>query len=321
MIQDGETISVIVPTYNAEKTIDDTLLSVRQQTYQDLDIIIVDDGSTDGTGEKCLAHARADSRIRIVSQANGGVAAARNRGIAEARGNFVAPIDADDLWSPTKIARQVRGLRNSGPDVLLVYNWSAYIDDDGAIIKTGEQPGFFGDVGLMLSYGNFVGNGSTALMLKSAVEAVGGYDSSLRARKAQGCEDWSLFLRLADIGHFALIADFLTGYRQPLNAMSRDIAQMLKSDEIVRAELLARHPEYANQIKWGRRYYLEWMFRRELTDGNWSEAHSLFWELVRRDDSRSLSVWRAAKLSRLMALRVSRKSHSGGPPFLPSISP
>ena len=84
----------------------------------------MDDGSRDRTPEIALAHAAADPRVRLIRQANAGVAAARNLGVAEAKASLVAPVDADDLWAPTKIERQVAALRRGGPEVALVYTWS-----------------------------------------------------------------------------------------------------------------------------------------------------------------------------------------------------
>jgi glycosyltransferase involved in cell wall biosynthesis len=274
MSKEDDLVSVIVPAFNAERTINETLLSVRSQTHQNLEIIVVDDGSTDRTYQYSFDHSRMDSRIRVVRQPNAGVAAARNRGIEEARADLIAPIDADDLWRPTKITRQLRALRAAGSEVKLVYTWSALIDEDSKVIDWGKDPLFAGDVLFALSYGNFVGNGSTALMQKSVLKKLGGYDVSLRARQAQGCEDWSLFLQIAEGFHFAVVPDYLTGYRQARRAMSRDIEQMLKSDALVRSEMLIRHPEYFLQIKSGRHAYMDWMFLRELEDGNWSHALS-----------------------------------------------
>ncbi len=188
-----EPVSVIVPAFNAERTIDETLLSVRSQTYGNLEIIVVDDGSTDRTYERAREHSLVDSRVRVVRQSNQGVAAARNRGIAEARTDIIAPIDADDLWRSTKIFRQLEVLRKSSPQVKLVYAWSANIDECGKVVSLDKRPSFSGDVLSVLCYGNFVGNGSTALVRKCVLERLGGYDPSLRARQAQGCEDWSLF--------------------------------------------------------------------------------------------------------------------------------
>ena len=320
MNSEDELVSVIVPAFNAEQTINETLLSVRNQTHRNLDIIVVDDGSTDRTYQISSDHAQVDSRIRVIQHPNGGVAAARNRGIEEARADLIAPIDADDLWRPAKIARQLRAKRAAGDEVALVYTWSAFIDEDSKVIEGEATASFAGDVLLPLVYGNFVGNGSTALMCKSILKELGGYDSSLRARQAQGCEDWSLFIRIAERAHFAVVPDYLTGYRQAPNAMSRDIEQMLRSDALVRSVTLARHPEYLLQIKSGRRLYMDWMFRRELEDGHWSACFKLLPGLVRREGSRFPSVRRAAKYTLRIGARIlsSRPSLSlSGPQFLP----
>jgi glycosyltransferase involved in cell wall biosynthesis len=320
MRNEDDLVSVIVPAFNAERTINETLLSVRNQTHRNMEIIVVDDGSTDRTYQCSSDHSRVDSRIRVIRQLNAGVAAARNRGIEEARADLIAPIDADDLWRPTKIARQLRALRAAGSEVKLVYTWSALIDEDSKVIDWGKDPLFAGDVLFALSYGNFVGNGSTALMQKSVLKELGGYDTSLRTRQAQGCEDWSLFLQIAEGSHFAIVPDYLTGYRQARRAMSRDIEQMLRSDALVRSEMLARHPEYLLQIESGRDAYIDWMFRRELEDGNWSACFKLLRGLVLKKDSRLPSVRRAAKCALRIAARIlsGRSSISlRGPQFLP----
>jgi glycosyltransferase involved in cell wall biosynthesis len=309
---------VIVPAFNAEQTIDETLLSIRRQTHANLDIVVVDDGSTDRTHQNALNHSLADNRIRVIRQPNDGVAAARNRGIAEARADFIAPIDADDLWRPTKISRQLRALRAAGPEVKLVYTWSALIDENSKVIDWGTHPLFAGDVLLALSQGNFVGNGSTALIRKSVLKELGGYDASLRTRQAQGCEDWSLFIRIAEEGHFAVIPDYLTGYRQAQGAMSRNIDQMLRSDALVRSEVVMRHPEYLSQIRSGRRAYMDWIFRRELKDGNWLPCVKLLRQLVLKDDRRLVSARRTVKYALRVASGILTAGRSSdGPPYLP----
>ena len=127
-------VAAVIPARDAEATLDETLRSVRAQTHRALGILVVDDGSRDRTPEIAAAHAAADPRVRLVRQANAGVAAARNRGIAEARAALVAPIDADDLWAPTKIERQLAALRRAGPGAGLVYTWSLLVDDDGRVV-------------------------------------------------------------------------------------------------------------------------------------------------------------------------------------------
>lgn len=103
-------VSVVIPAFNAEATIDETLCSVRSQSHERLEIIVVDDGSTDDTVAVAERHADRDPRITIIRQDNAGVAAARNAGWQAARAEFIAFIDADDLWAPGKIERQLQAM-------------------------------------------------------------------------------------------------------------------------------------------------------------------------------------------------------------------
>src|SRR3981081_1852732 len=107
-------VSVLIPAFNAEETVADTLRSVRAQSYRNLEIIVVDDGSRDNTARIVSQFESEDSRIRLIEQANSGVAAARNAAPAASSGSLIAPLDADDLWHPQKIELQVNNLGISG---------------------------------------------------------------------------------------------------------------------------------------------------------------------------------------------------------------
>jgi hypothetical protein len=297
-------VSVIVPAYNAAATLDETLRSVRSQTHRELEILVVDDGSSDATLEIARRHAEQDPRLRIISQKNAGVAAARNRGIAESKGELVAPVDADDLWSPDKIERQLQALREGGDRVGLVYTWYSHIDADGQVMGT-VQPMESGDVLEPICFGNFVGNGSSTLMRKSAVLEVGGYDPSLRARNAQGCEDILLYFRIAERYHFALVADSLTGYRQTANNMSSDHLQMYRSWTIVTQQMHDRQPEHSREIAAGSIRFTFWLLERAYRARRWGNVlrlgatlpqtvvQALTYRLVGRATGR---LWRRARL-------------------------
>src|ERR1700681_4675250 len=116
----GPLVSIILPVYNGEAHVDGTIDSALHQTYRNIEVIIVDDGSRDRTPAIVDASATRDSRVRVITQTNCGVANARNRAIEAARGEFIAPLDADDLWDPTKIARQVHRMIQGGEDTGLV---------------------------------------------------------------------------------------------------------------------------------------------------------------------------------------------------------
>lgn len=246
-------VSVLIPAYNAASTLGETLASVCGQTYRNLEIIIVDDGSSDDTAALAGRLSRNDPRIRLLRQDNAGVAAARNLALRHATGLLVAPLDADDLWHPTKIERQVRRLREA-PDAEVVYCWSIEIDPASRVIELrADQDECEGDVYAALVLANFVGNSSVPLIRRDLAAAVGGWDPSLRARKAEGCEDWQFYLRLAARARFALEPAFLVGYRQSPNAMSRQLAAMRRSYNLVMQEAADRKPRPPPAIlRWSR---------------------------------------------------------------------
>jgi len=249
-------VTVIVPAFNAAATIDETLRSVRVQTHQQLEIIVVDDGSRDATAEIVRRHAEEDPRIRLIEQPNAGVAAARNRGIAEATADLVAPIDADDLWRPDKIEKQLVALHRGGAAVGLVYTWSARIDATNRLLDQSPGARHAGIVTYEICRNNFIGNGSAVLMRKSAVQEAGGYDPNLRAQSAEGVEDWLLYFRIATRHQFAVVPEHLTGYRYLPTSMSMNIAKMLKGYDLVAAEMCLKYPQWTDDIKRDRLYYL-----------------------------------------------------------------
>jgi glycosyltransferase involved in cell wall biosynthesis len=262
-LSDADLVSVVIPAYNAATTIGETLLSVRSQTHRMLEILVIDDGSIDGTADIVRAHAALDSRIRLVRQKNGGVAAARNRGIEEAAAGLVAFVDADDLWAPRKIEKQIAALRKEGQLVALVYTWYAFIDAASRITAR-RYPTEAGDVLERLCRGNFVGHCSSILVTKTAAEDVGGFDPSLRARRAQGCEDYQFCLRVAERYRFAVVPEQLTGYRLTSTNMSNDLLQMRRSWVLVADEMCRRHPRLEKSIGFGTTIHTAWLLERAI---------------------------------------------------------
>lgn len=230
-------VSVIIPAYNAEPTLAETLRSAAAQTYPNLEILIVDDGSTDRTAEIADVFCRADPRARLLRKANGGVASARNFGIAEAAGEWIAPLDADDLWHPSKIAKQVSAALAARERPGFVYCWYHHIDEDGRVFASGTRRIIEGRAFAQLAYLNPVENGSALLILREAAERAGGYDSSLRARGGEGCEDQMIQLKIARDYPVAAVPEHLVGYRVHDRSMSRDSDQMLRSWQLVYGDL------------------------------------------------------------------------------------
>jgi glycosyltransferase involved in cell wall biosynthesis len=229
MNDSGPLVSVVVPAFNAARTVSETLHSVSQQSYRNLEVTVVNDGSTDETADIVRRYSRTDPRVRMVSKPNGGVASARNEGIKASKGEFIAFIDADDLWHPTKIAKQLRVLLAGGPDMALVYSPFRLIDADGKVLASPHKYGVNGWVLYRHFYSNIVGNGSALLIRKSVLEEFGGFDTWLRREGAEGCEDLLLQLRIAAHYRFGEVSEYLVGYRRLEDNMSSNTEQMIRS--------------------------------------------------------------------------------------------
>jgi glycosyltransferase involved in cell wall biosynthesis len=194
------TVSVIVPTYNYGRFLPDALESVRGQTYQDWECIVLDDGSTDATAEIVRAVAANDGRVKYLSQANRGPNAARNRGIAESSGEFIQFLDADDILPPTKLEAQVRALE-ADPSVGIVYSDARYFNDSPTNLLPYRVPGPrpstipgtpAQDPLLRALIHNNIMVIEGPLSRRSVITTVGSLDESL-ARM----EDWQYWLRCA----------------------------------------------------------------------------------------------------------------------------
>jgi glycosyltransferase involved in cell wall biosynthesis len=275
MSKDYFPVGVIVPMYNAERTIGATLKSICLQSHTELDIVVVDDGSTDASAEIVAACARSDPRIRLVQQKNGGVAAARNLGAAMTDADFLAFIDADDLWAPSKIALQLQAMKDGGTPVGLAYCWFAQIDAESRVYSLNNRPLDEGWVLQGLCRNNFVGNGSSMMLRRAAFEAAGGFDSSLRARNAQGCEDMLMCMRVAEQFEFRVVPQYLIGYRITNSNMSSDVRQMLRSCEIVLDEFREKYPGFRDDLDAHLTDMLEWLVVRALMGGRLISAGGL----------------------------------------------
>jgi glycosyltransferase involved in cell wall biosynthesis len=214
------TISVIIPAYNAERTILETVVSVQRQTLSDFELIIINDGSTDRTLE--LLHSVTDERLRICSYENSGVSVARNRGISHATGEFITFLDADDLWTADKLELQLAALQQH-PEAGVAYSWTRYIDEHGKPFPSYEPVFFEGNVYAELLVNNFLASGSNPLIRRQALEAVGEFDPALPP-----CEDWDFYLRLAARWPFVLVPKPQILYRQSSGSAASKVEVMEK---------------------------------------------------------------------------------------------
>jgi glycosyltransferase involved in cell wall biosynthesis len=228
-------ISVVIPAYNAEGTLDDAIGSALAQTHAPLEILVIDDGSTDATAAIAARHAKASSgRVRVIRKENGGVASARNRGLAEARGDLIAFLDADDAWAPEKLAVQAHHLATR-PEVVLVgtgtYRWPSA--EPSAVGNAGE-PGVRRIERERLAVRNHLVT-SSVLLRRSAMTEAGRFDEELH-----GPEDHDYWLRVADSGAIEVIDAPLTGYRVVPGSLSRRARSMEEGMRRILRKLDAR---------------------------------------------------------------------------------
>ncbi|WP_119681081.1 glycosyltransferase family 2 protein [Indioceanicola profundi] len=264
----ADLVSVIIPAYNAQAFIGEAVRSALDQTYPMLEVVVVDDGSRDGTAEIVAGLAAADPRVWLVRQANAGVAAARNRAIGETRGDYIALLDADDIWHPTKIERQMEVMRRGGSRCGLVYCRYREIDAAGQVLRSPALPPYQGDVFGLLVLCNFIGGGSAALIRRSALEGTGGFDPGLRSHRAEGAEDIKLFLSIAARWEVGVAEEFLMGYRRTGASMSGNAAAMLRSQQLVLEELRTSCPRLpARLLRWAEGECRAWLATEALYAG------------------------------------------------------
>lgn len=232
-------VSVIIPTYNRAKTLLGSLESALGQTYRNIEVIVVDDGSTDATLE---ALASLSGRITIIRQTNAGPSAARNRGVAEAKGDIIAFLDSDDYWMRDKIERQVALMERGGPDMCCCVCSATVMGENGEII--GDTFDFAGlkfdfDEGEWTNPQDILATrfllfNQVVAIRRKAFEQVGGFNVDLRL-----LEDYELALRLSSVGTWGVI-------REPLVVKYNDtsgigVACMMNREKhaLVRAQVIS----------------------------------------------------------------------------------
>jgi glycosyltransferase involved in cell wall biosynthesis len=193
-------VSIVMPAYNCAWCIDRAIDSVMAQTFTDFELIVVDDGSSDDT--PALLAARGDA-IRVIRQANAGMSAARNTGIAAARGDCIAFLDSDDWWRPAKLAQQV-ALLDAEPDVGFCSSATELQSPDGDVVGTWGCPAQADDlVARMLGGHSAVAGGASSVMVRRELLARAGvFDARLR-----GAEDTDQWVRLAAAARYACLPD------------------------------------------------------------------------------------------------------------------
>ncbi|MDP6674397.1 MAG: glycosyltransferase [Gammaproteobacteria bacterium] len=232
-------ISIVLPVYNGANTIAGTVESVLDQLFADFELLIINDGSTDATLDVL---ARVDNpRVSIHSFENRGLSASRNRGIRLAGGKYVSFIDADDLWTPDKLRKQLQALV-SNPDAGMAYSLTDCIDEQGNYLGPGSHVVHFGHVYEQLLARNFIESGSNSLIPLNILDKVGLFDESLNA-----AEDWDFFLRICHDYPVVCVPEAQILYRIHSHTMSSNIERQENACVRVFEEALERLPRGAER--------------------------------------------------------------------------
>ena len=307
-------ISVIIPVYGAEKYVAATVRSLLDQTYENFEALIIDDGSPDRSLEICQQFT--DPRIKIIRQKNRGLAGARNTGIRHAQGDYIAFLDADDLWLPEKLAKHIEHLENS-PDVGVSFSPSELIDESGSSLGTYLMPQLKEITVPDLFRHNPVGNGSAAVVRREVFEEIKFQDELYgtvedfyfydRLRRNEDIEFW---LRVAIQTDWKIegISEYLTLYRVNSGGLSANFFKQLESWEQVLEKTHSYAPELVAQ--WGslsKAYQLRYLARNALRLHAGSEAVQLIhqalaadWRILLKEPRRTLSILAVAHTLRLL---------------------
>jgi glycosyltransferase involved in cell wall biosynthesis len=229
-------VSIIIPAYNAQRTIRETIQSIQNQTIDDFEIIVINNSSTDTT--LAILESIDEPRLRIFSRENNGPYVAQNLGIQKALGEYISFLDADDLWASDKLERQLLALQ-SHSRAKVAYSWTRLIDENGRFLNKLTPVRFQGNVYKQILLGNFVASGSNILVHRDVFADVGVYDTTFYS------SDWDFYIRLAAKYEFALVPDWQILYRQSVNSLSSKISKMEASSlQIVEKAFTAAPTEY-----------------------------------------------------------------------------
>lgn len=267
------TASIIVPAYNVASTLRETLQSLLSQTHDDYEIIIVDDGSDDDT-IKIAQECANDPKIKLVQQANRGLAGARNSGIAAAVGDYIGFCDADDLWLPTKLAAHVSHLENR-PEVGLSFSGSDLIDENSQPNGHAQKPLLTGISADHVFKRNPVGNGSAAVMRRAALQEISYRPRFERSRdwvfdeNFRQSEDIECWLRLILTTDWKIegTEGQLTLYRISSQGLSANVCSQMVSWEEMVFKLRQTNPCFFDQHESSARaYQLRYLARRAISN-------------------------------------------------------
>jgi len=290
MAETAPAISVVMPVYNGAAYLHASISSILAQTFEDFEFLIVNDGSTDRSAKILDDFARRDGRIKLIARPNTGIVGALNDGLAKARGEFVARMDADDVSYPSRFAKQIEYLRQH-PECVALGSRVIGIDPYGCELFRSEHKLAHDEIDRELLNGvGWAIVHPVAMMRRDAIERVGGY-----RKQWQWVEDLDLFLRLAEIGKLANLPDLLLSYRQHTESINR-----------TRAEQQARLADAAVREAYNRRGLSVpsgWKFTPKPKPSKDVQLRTWAWRALLNGNvavarKHAVALWRAAPLSK-----------------------
>lgn len=232
-------VSIITPTYNRAHYLKYAIKAALEQTYINFELIVVDDGSTDGTAS-LMENFLTDDRIKYVKTDNHGQAAARNTGISYAQGEFISFLDSDDRWFADKLEKSVNVL-NGNPQVDILYGDRLTINSNGDVTSSYNMKRYSGNITKYLLRDNCV-SFSTTIVRKKCFDEMGSFLSSDRLN-----EDYELWLRFSTRYQFYYLKDYLSYYRISDGQLSASVTERLEANELLLKTFLESHSETLSQ--------------------------------------------------------------------------
>ncbi len=240
-------ISVVIPAHNAARYIERTVQSVLDQRRPDgvdIEVVVIDDGSTDDTGQIAAGLARSALAVTVTTQPNAGVCAARNAGLARARGHYVMFLDADDLLLPWSVARLLAAMVTE-PDGIMAFGAVLRIDEQDRVTRRPVVAWSHDDSIEAWLEGNPVRSGSGALIRAGVARSVGGFDESMRGDEGEALADWLYYLGLRLEGPTIRLNEPTVAYREGATSMSSDSGAMVRSQIRFYQRVVDRYPDLA----------------------------------------------------------------------------
>ena len=253
--------------------------------------MVVDDGSTDETAAIVADHARSEPRLSLIRQTNSGVAKARNAALRQARGRYVAWLDADDLWHPTKVAKQVQVFATSSTPLTFVYTGYRLIDTNDAIIANHRTlVDVSGNTVCKQIATNHFSNVSSIMVPTDLAQRLGGHEPGLLELGIEGAEDLLLQLNLSLLGPVECVTEALVGYRMHGNNLSHNFARAAKSNLKALELIQSDAPEIPSWVfELGRARTAGYVLHM-LNDGQLGAAATHLMLLLRRQPAKTILV-------------------------------